>query len=143
MGSVSVTKEINADVARVWDIVSEWGGTHKWIPGVGSVTVEGEGVGSIRSADLDPATGFEGRISERLLSWDEEQMTFSYKAIGNGPLPVEDYVAVMKVEATLKGTASVTWSSTWEPIDQDEEEIREMFSGLYSISLDNVASALK
>ena len=49
----------------------------------------------------------------------------------------------MKVEATLKGTASVTWSSTWEPIDQDEEEIREMFSGLYSISLDNVASALK
>ena len=110
---------------------------------MGPVTVEGEGVGSIRSADLDPATGFEGRISERLLSWDDEQMTFSYKAIGNGPLPVEDYVAVMKVEATLKGTASVTWSSTWEPIDQDEEEIREMFSGLYSISLDNVASALK
>jgi hypothetical protein len=143
MASVTVTKVINASAMSVWGIVSEWDGTHKWIPGVGPVTVEGEGVGSIRSADLDPATGFEGRISERLVSWDEGLMTFSYQAIGDGPLPVENYVAVMRVEARTEGDSSVTWSSTWEPIGRDEEEIREMFAGLYSISLDNVATALK
>ena len=71
MAQVSVTKTIDAPSDRVWNMVSEWGGTHKWIPGVGPVTVEGEGVGSIRSADLDPATGFTGRISERLETWDE------------------------------------------------------------------------
>lgn len=143
MGSVTVTKVIKSSAKSVWAIVSEWGGTHKWIPGVGPVTTEGEGVGSIRSADLDPATGFEGRISERLVSLDEELMTFSYQAIGDGPLPVENYVAVMHVEAMSDEHSSVTWSSTWEPIDRDEEEIREMFAGLYSISLDNVATALK
>ena len=55
MAKVSVKRVIAAPAGRVWEMVSEWGGTHKWIPGVGPVTVEGEGVGSVRSADLDPA----------------------------------------------------------------------------------------
>ncbi len=70
-------------------------------------------------------------------------MSFSYAAIGDSPLPVRDYVATMRVEAVDSRSSSVTWSSTWEPIDLPEEELREMFSGLYSISLDNVNAALK
>ena len=40
MAKVSVTKTIRAPKDKVWEMVSEWGGTHKWIPGVGPVTVE-------------------------------------------------------------------------------------------------------
>ena len=144
MAKVSVTRAIKAPAAAVWTMVSEWGGTHKWIPGVGPVTVEGDGVGSIRSADLDPATGFEGRIAERLEAFDDEQRYFRYCVVGQSPLPIDDYVAEMRVADGDDGATLVTWSSTWEPNgDMSEAELLAAFEGLYSLSLDNVATALE
>jgi hypothetical protein len=125
-------------------MVSEWGGTHKWIPGVGPVTVEGDGVGSTRSADLDPATGFAGRISERLESFDENGMTFSYRVIGDSPIPIRDYVAEMKVVSDGTDSASVTWSCSWFANgDISEADLITAFEGLYEMSLTNVCSALE
>ena len=144
MANVSVTKSVKASAARVWAMVSEWGGTHKWIPGVGPVTVEGDGVGSTRSADLDPATGFAGRISERLESFDENGMTFSYRVIGDSPIPIRDYVAEMKVVSDGTDSASVTWSCSWFANgDISEADLITAFEGLYEMSLTNVCSALE
>lgn len=142
MAQVSVTKTIGAPADRVWAMVSEWGGTSKWVPGVGPVTVEGSGVGALRSADLDPATGFPGRVSERLERFDSDAMHFRYRIIGESPLPVTDYVAEMRVEAEGAGAARVTWSSTWEAAGRPEAEIRGLLEGLYQVSLENVAKAL-
>lgn len=142
MGRASVTKTIAAPSDAVWRVVSEWGGTDKWIPGVGPLSVEGAGVGSIRSADLDPATGFPGRISERLEAFDDAAMHFRYCTIGESPLPVDDYVAEMQVEAVDAASCRVTWTSTWVATDLPEAEIQKLLEGLYDISLDNVAKAL-
>lgn len=142
MANVSVSKIINAPAAQVWAMVSEWGGTDKWIPGVGPVTVEGGGVGSIRSADLDPATGFPGRISERLEAFGNSAMHFRYCVVGESPIPITNYVAEMQVTDKGPGTCEVTWSSTWEPSgDISEADLLTAFEGLYALSLDNVASA--
>jgi hypothetical protein len=144
MAKVSVTKTIKAPAAAVWKIVSEWGGTHKWIPGVGPVSVEGSGVGSIRSADLDPATGFPGRISERLEMFDDRTMQFRYCVVGTSPIPISDYVAEMSVTATGDASCELTWSSTWRPDgDLSESELLAAFEGLYQMSLDNVGKALE
>jgi len=142
MAEVSVTKTINAPAEKVWAMISEWGGTSKWIPGVGEVTVDGHGVGATRSADLDPATGFPGRISERLESFDPSDMYFEYRVIGDSPLPVSDYVAEMSVASADSGASTVTWCSTWEANGLPEDEIHDLLHGLYSIALDNVNSAL-
>lgn len=142
MAEVSVTKTIYAPADKVWEMVSEWGGTHKWIPGVGVVTVEGEGVGSTRSADLDPATGFPGRISERLESLDPDGMHLEYRVVGNSPLPVTDYVAEMSVVRADSETSTVTWSCTWQADGLPEDEIHDLLEGLYNIALDNVNTAL-
>lgn len=142
MAHVSVSKVIHADVNAVWAMVSEWGGTHKWIPGVGPVSVEGSGVGSIRSADLDPATGFSGRISERLESFDAGTMQFRYAVVGENPIPISGYVAEMKVVDRGNGSCEVTWSSDWEANgEMSEAELLAAFEGLYALSLDNVAAA--
>ena len=142
MAKVSVSKTINAPAAKVWTMVSEWGGTHKWIPGVGPVSVEGDGVGSVRSAELDPATGFEGRISERLEAFDNSAMHFRYCVVGESPMPISDYVAEMKVVESGDGQSEVTWSSTWEPSgDISEADLLPGFDGLYALALDNVAAA--
>lgn len=142
MAKVSVTKRINAPVERVWEMVSEWGGTHKWIPGVGPVTVEGKGVGSTRSAELDPATGFPGRITERLDVFDVELRCFRYCTVGESPLPVRDYVAEMRVEQVDAAHCDVTWSSTWVATNLPEAEIAGLFEGLYNSALENVEKAL-
>ena len=144
MAHVSVTKSVKAPATKVWAMVSEWGGTHKWIPGVGPVTVEGSGVGSVRSADLDPATGFTGRISERLESYDEHDKVFSYRVIGTSPIPISNYVATMQVVARGDQLTDVTWSCHWDVNgDMTEAELVAAFEGLYAISLDNVGSALE
>ena len=140
MAKVSVKKVINATAHTVWEYVSNWGGTSEWIPGVGPVTVEGDGVGAIRSADLALETGFPGRISERLESYDNQVMTFSYSVIGDSPIPITDYLASMSVEKLSNNTYKVTWESTWET-ELDESELIAAFEMLYSISLDNVAKA--
>ena len=142
MAKVSVNKTIHASADKVWAMISEWGGTHKWIPGVGPVTVEGSGVGSTRSADLDPATGFPGRITESLVSFDDKAMTFSYKVIGQSPLPISNYLAVMKIAKQSHDNCEVTWESTWEVAGElSEEELIDAFEGLYALSLENVREA--
>lgn len=140
MAKVSVKKVINATAHTVWEYISNWGGTNEWIPGVGPVTVEGDGVGAIRSADLASETGFPGRISERLESYDNQVMAFSYSVIGDSPIPITDYLASMSVEKLSNNTCEVTWESTWET-ELDESELIAAFEMLYSISLDNVAKA--
>ena len=140
MAKVRVKKVINATAHTVWEYVSNWGGTSEWIPGVGPVSVEGDGVGAIRSADLAPETGFPGRISERLESYDNQVMAFSYSVIGDSPIPITDYLASMSVEKLSNNTCEVTWGSTWQT-ELDESELIAAFEMLYSISLDNVAKA--
>ncbi len=143
MATVSVTKTITAPATEVWAFVSEWGGTHKWIPGVGPVTVVGDGPGATRSADLDPATGFPGRITERLDAFDPDRMHFRYRVIGDSPIPITDYVAEMAVTDRGDGTCDVTWSSTWIANGElAEDDLIAAFEGLYGLSLDNVATAL-
>ncbi len=140
MAGVSVTKSIDAPCTAVWDIVSEWGGTHKWIDGVGTVHTDGEGVGATRSAELDASLGG-GRVSERLEHFDAGEMCFRYR-LTEGPLPVRDYVATMRVAPDGPERAIVTWSSTWEPVGAPEAEVREIFESLYRAALENVAKAL-
>ena len=135
MAKVIVKKIISTSAQTVWEYVSNWGGTNEWIPGVGPVTVEGDGVGAIRRADLSPETGFPGRISERLESYDNQVMSFSYSAI-----PITDYLASMSVEKLSNNTCEVIWESTWKT-ELDESELIAAFEMLYSISLDNVAKA--
>ena len=142
MAYVSIKKYIGRDVQTVWQYVSEWGGTSRWIPGVGVVSTVGVGVGATRSAELSAETGFPGMITERLDALDENNCSFSYSTVGDNPLPVKEYSAQMTVESSGEGSM-VTWRSDWEPHGISEEELKEAFEQLYTISLDNVERELK
>ena len=142
MAVVEVKKRMAHGATEVWDYISEWGGTSRWIPGVGPVTTVGQGVGAKRSAELAEETGFPGKITERLDSLDETNFTFTYSIQGDNPLPVVDYSAQMKVEADGDGSL-IIWSSTWAPNGLSEKELKSAFEQLYSISLDNVEKELE
>ena len=142
MAYVSIRKYIGRDVQTVWQYVSEWGGTSRWIPGVGVVSTVGAGVGATRSAELSAETGFPGIITERLDVLDENNCSFRYSTVGENPLPVKEYSAQMTVEPSGEGSI-VTWSSDWEPDGISEDELKESFEQLYTISLDNVERELE
>ena len=142
MAKVSVSKKINAPLDKVWAMVSEWGGTDKWIPGVGPVTVSGAGVGATRSAELDPATGFPGKITESLDAYNDVEKNFRYSIVGQSPIPISDYVAEMSVSENADKTCEVTWQSTWQATgDLSEKELLTAFETLYDMSLENVRKA--
>ena len=107
MAKVSVTKNIAAPAAKVWTMISNWGGTHDWIPGVGPVSVYGNGIGATRSAELDPATGFPGLITESLDAFDEQNMYFRYSIVGDSPIPIKNYVAEMRVTGQAGGNCGI------------------------------------
>ena len=141
MAEVEVKKRMTHGAREVWDYISEWGGTSRWIPGVGPVSTVGKGVGATRSAELSEETGFPGKITERLDFIDETNLIFTYSIQGENPLPVTDYSAQMKVESDGDGSLTI-WSSTWVPNGLSEEELKSAFEQLYSISLDNVEEEL-
>ncbi len=142
MAEVKVEKRMTHSASEVWDYISEWGGTSRWIPGVGPVSTIGQGVGATRSAVLAEETGFPGKITERLDSLDEANFTFTYSVQDDNPLPVMDYSAQMKVEPMMDGSL-VIWSSNWIAKGLSEEELKAAFEQLYSIALDNVEKNLE
>lgn len=143
MGKVSVTQSINAPAQTVWDFVSDFGATDKWIPGVESISVAGNGVGAIRTATLaSDSGGISGEIQERLETFDADARIYSYAIIGESPLPVTDYLASMAVTEDTPGSCTVTWTSMWQAVAVPELQIHEMLEGLYSASLTNVERML-
>ncbi len=92
MGETTVNAEFQASADTVWKLLVDYGGIGDWGPGIESCEVEGEGIGCVR------AIGMPGGIvvKERLESLDDGARTLSYSIV-EGPMPVENYLATIKV----------------------------------------------
>ena len=142
MRSIRVEKFFDFEPTMVWKIVSDWSGTDKWIPGVGSLSVTGTSVGSTRSTDLSDDTGFPGRITERLEFFSQENMKFKYSISADNPLPLKNYLAEISVLERDGGCVAI-WSSKWEEDGIDGKKLEDMLRELYRISLNNVGELIK
>ncbi|RBR13189.1 hypothetical protein FVER53590_09869 [Fusarium verticillioides] len=54
---VCVTREINAPIAEVWGMIAGFGAEKAWYPGCLSLSVEGFGIGSIRTFEYEYPEG--------------------------------------------------------------------------------------
>ena len=52
MASVKVTDRIEASADQVWDLVRDFGGIQRFAPAIESVSVQGEGIGAVRTITL-------------------------------------------------------------------------------------------
>lgn len=140
-----VEKEIviKADPAKVWAIVKDFGGLHKWLPPVASTKVETKGGDTFRLLTLKDG----GTINERLKSIDDKDMKIKYEII-EGVLPVADYNATMAVKAGPgAGEATVTWTARFYrvyklnppiPAGQDDESALKAINGVFDAGLPNL-----
>ena len=138
MSEVLVKEEINASADAVWDLVSDFGGVLKWSSVIESCDVEGDGIGAVRTLRMAGGPA----IVERLESLDDATKTFSY-VIVEGPLPVSDYLASLKVSDRGADRCEVEWGSSFEPAGVPEEQAVGIIRGVYEGGIKGIRKALE
>ena len=87
---VNESVEINASPAKVWSLVKNWNGLHKWHPAFSNTEIksgENNKRGSVRT--LTMADGG-AKFDEELDGFSEKKQKYSYRIISDSPLPVVD-----------------------------------------------------
>ncbi|MFM9913981.1 MAG: SRPBCC family protein [Methylophilaceae bacterium] len=145
-----VEKEIviKADPAKVWAMVKDFGGIHKWLPPVASTKLETKGEDTFRTLTLKDG----GKILERLKSSDDKDMKLKYEII-EGVLPVTNYNATMTVKAGPgAGETTVVWLARFYrmytlnppiPAGQDDESALKAVNGVFDAGLPNLKKVLE
>ena len=110
MTTVEVIETVNSNAQSVWDILGDFGGIKVGGP-IKAFTIEGEGVGAVRTITMGRAN-----IVERLEEFDAAAMALKYTIINeDSPLPVSNYAATIKVTSNGESACTVEWIGTFEP----------------------------
>jgi hypothetical protein len=108
--------EIDASPDAVWAVAGDFGGIG-WMPGIESVTVDGDD----RTISASGMT-----IVERLVRRDDDARTISYSIV-DGPVPIESHEATIAVLAAGDGSR-VSYSVTTEP-DDPAAFMKDVYAG--------------
>jgi hypothetical protein len=120
---------VAAPVERVWDLVSDFGGVARWSIGPVRCTVDGSGVGAIRTIRRG-----DGVVRERLERWDATEHSFSYSFVDDVPLPVDDLVGTISVRpATASaGESEIVWSARGAVAAGDVPAVRDVLGPFFT-----------
>ena len=138
MASVKVTDRIGAGADRVWDLVRDFGGIQRFAPNIESVSVQGEGVGAVRTVTLPGGLA----LQERLESCDDVGRTFRYAIIGSHPLPFDDYLATIRLSEDGDG-CQIEWSSQFAPRAGADAQASAIVEGIYRSGIAGIKKALE
>ncbi|MEM7717597.1 MAG: SRPBCC family protein [Pseudomonadota bacterium] len=120
MARVFVSTVINAPADRVWDRIRDFNGLPKWHPRIRDSRIEdalpADQVGCIRNFNLQNGNN----IREQLLGLSDYDMFTTY-AILDSPMPVEDYIATLRLTPVTDGARCFAeWSAEFS-VDPDIE----------------------
>jgi uncharacterized protein YndB with AHSA1/START domain len=111
---VYVSSVINAPAARVWERVRDFNGLPRWHPRIRESRIENgepaDKVGCIRDFRLQNGD----RIREKLLGLSDHDLFCTY-AILESPMPIENYVATLRLTPVTDGDRTfVEWSADFD-----------------------------
>ena len=133
MSEFSMKGTINASADKVWKTISDFNGIPKYCSAFSNSTMEGSGVGAVRTLTTQDGA----QIVERLESLDEKARSLRY-AIVTSPLPLEGYVSTMKLKDLGEGQCELDWSCTFQPKGASEDELKKLIEGVYSIACEGL-----
>ncbi|MFW6112844.1 MAG: SRPBCC family protein [Thermodesulfobacteriota bacterium] len=120
MATVSVKVALQAKGPEVWEVISDFGGIARWVPGISQVSVAGRGVGAVRTVAYEDGT----RSVERLESLNDDSRSLTY-AILESTLPVQGYIGSLTVREVPLGS-EVEWYSTFGAKGAAEDEVSRL-----------------
>jgi hypothetical protein len=113
--------DISADA--IWQVIGDFGAACHYLAGVVNCTVEGAGVGALRTL-----TSIDGsQIVERLEALDKVTHRLTYALLTDTPF--RDCLTTMMVRDLGRGQAELEWSATFEPDGLPASEAAELMEG--------------
>lgn len=143
---------IKAEPAKVWAMVKDFAGIHKWHPSVESTTTEtkaDETGTALLHRTLTLKGG--GTILEKQTINSDEEMKLEYRIV-EGVLPVSGYRAIMQVKAGPgAGESTLTWTGRFynkankvdAPAGEDNATAVKAVEGVYDSGLENLKKELE
>lgn len=143
---------IKAEPVKVWAMVKDFGGIHKWHPAVENTTTETkEDQDGVKLPHRLLTLKGGGTILEKQTINSDEDMKLEYKIV-DGVLPVSGYRAVMTVKAgPAAGESTVTWTGRFynkandvhpKPGEDNETAIKAV-EGVYDTGLPNLKKVIE
>lgn len=124
MSKVDIEAEFKSSAADVWAKIADFGGIGAWAPGIEKCDLEGAGVGAVRRISMGEMV-----IAERLEAIDDSARELSYSIV-DGPMPVKNYLATIRVSEAAGGGARLAWSCDFEAPGMSDEQVGGMAAGM-------------
>lgn len=124
MASTLATIEIPANADKVWQLIGGFNGLPDWLPYIPTSELREGG----RVRRLETPNG--EVIVERLEAFDDKERSYSYSII-EAPFPATSYRSTLRVLAVDKQNALVEWSGSFIPTGVTDEEVTQLFHGIY------------
>lgn len=136
MASTTTSIDIAATPDQVWQLIGGFNCLPDWLPYIPSSTLSEWG----RIRHLANPAG--DSIVERLEAFDNTARSYSYSIL-QAPFPATDYLSTLQV-APVSGSdhARVTWSGRFTPVGVSEQEVTELFHGIYVAGLEALQQSL-
>jgi uncharacterized membrane protein len=137
MANTIVKMEIPANPEKVWQLIGGFNSLPDWLPYIPSSELLEDGrVRSLANPDGD-------RIVERLEAFNDKERFYTY-SIMKAPFPVTNYQSTIRVqEHSDRNQSIVEWTGSFTPVDVTDEEVINLFNGIYKDGLEALREAFQ
>ena len=149
MEIVEVQQDYPFPARQVWQLTGEFSGLHKWLPGVTSCEVSGEGARDAGGDAERRVTLADGSITrESLESLDDNHCSYSYRILEAKGFDADSaYIGRFRIEPIAEAQCRIYWSAEFTVPEQLPEEkvhkIRDRVTQMYQFFLAHLNTVLK
>lgn len=141
---------IDAPTEKVWEVVSDFAGLHKWFPFIAETRLvlgENRRLGAIRELRRSNGT----KVEEKLVEYDPYNMIAAYTYMGGQPL-TSDYYSTMTVSDAGNGKSKVEWKATFKrlhywtetpPKGQENVTLEKLLNKVYALGLESLKAHIE
>ncbi|MET0984600.1 MAG: SRPBCC family protein [Steroidobacteraceae bacterium] len=138
MEYVRVVDVVDASIGAVWGVIAGFGALRLWMPAAESCTLEGFGVGAVRTVR---ALG--GVTREKLTFCDPGTYRLAYALQDPTILPATGVVGEMSLRALSENKTELTWVSKAEQLSIPEKDLAAIIEPFYRDSIAGLKRALQ
>jgi hypothetical protein len=133
----SVTELIDQPIDAVWPVIAAFGGVEHWIPGITACTVEGSGVGAVRTV-----VSHGNSVQERIEALDDEARLLRYHILPPHSVPVDGLHGNIRLAAIDDTTTELTWWSDATQFHAPQDVVSARIETFYRRSIEGLRALL-